>query len=483
MSERENAVALVYAERLLAQLGQQASSPLALAETHPALRWSRSGLMALTGEPDTPTMFPAPLAACADAALAALASLAPAGALDGIDAAQLLAERAAIAGHVRAGAISPGGACRLLQAADGWIALNLARDDDWELLPAWLEAEVSADWDSVASAVKAREVAPLIEQGHLLGLALANVNPSPACGRGAGEGMDPRGRAMHGAIAEERGSVNDGWMTIAQLYRNPLSPPLSRKRERGAKEAPRVLDLSSLWAGPLCGHLLHKLGADVVKLESTQRPDGARNGPLDFFNLLNAGKRSVALDLRSEEGRAQLRALIAAADIVIEASRPRALRQMGFDAEALAREHGLTWISLSGHGRGEPQEQWIAYGDDAAVAAGLTAILHRATGQQLIVGDAIADPLTGLHAALAAWSGWLQGGGRLVSLALREVVQHCLEFDLPNDAALRERQRAWTALADRDGGARAPVARKASGTAPALGAHTDEVLAEWTHPC
>ena len=442
MSEREDSLALAYAESLLAQLSRQAPAPLAVPGEHPALRWSRSGLMALTGTPETPLMFPAPLAACADGALAALAALAPAGALDGIDAAALLAERAAIAGHQRQGAISPGGACRLLQAADGWLALNLARDDDWDLLPAWLEAELSPGWEGLAAAVRERPMESLIEQGRLLGLALADAQPA----------ADPS--------PWQRG------LTIAA--------PVPRSRP------PRVLDLSSLWAGPLCGHLLHKLGADVVKLESTQRPDGARNGPPVFFDLMNAGKRSVALDLRRGEGRAQLRGLIAAADIVIEASRPRALRQMGFDAEVLARECGLTWISLSGYGRGEPQEQWIAYGDDAAVAAGLSDTLHRATGQHLIVGDAIGDPLTGLHAALAAWAGWQSGGGMLVSLALRDVVRHCLQFDLPDsDEALRARQREWTARAVADGGARLPRARNAEGSAPALGAHTAEVIAEW----
>lgn len=442
MSERDDSVAVAYAERLLAQLGRPAHAPLAVPAEHPALRWSRSGLMALTGTPDAPLMFPAPLAACADGTLAALSALAPAGALDGIDAAALLAERAAIAGHRRQGAASPGGACRLLQAADGWFALNLARDDDWELLPAWLEMEPAPDWDGLAAAVCERPVGPLIEQGRLLGLALADVQPE----------------------REDR-----PWL-------RGFTARASDVRER----APRVLDLSSLWAGPLCGHLLQRLGADVVKLESTQRPDGARNGPPAFFDLMNAGKRSVALDLRSGEGRAQLRRLMTAADIVIEASRPRALRQMGFDAEALAREHGLTWISLSGYGRGDPQEQWIAYGDDAAVAAGLSDTLHRVTGQALIVGDAIADPLTGLHAALAAWAGWQAGGGRLVSLALRDVVRHCLQFDLPDgDEVLRARQREWTGRAMADGGARMPQARTPIGAAPALGAHTAEVIAEW----
>ncbi|MGH8453859.1 MAG: CoA transferase [Nevskiales bacterium] len=222
-------------------------------------------------------------------------------------------------------------------------------------------------------------------------------------------------------------------------------------RLRGNDRAPLIVDLASLWAGPLCSRLLQRMGAEVIKLESTQRPDGARNGPAAFFDLLNVGKRTVTLDFSSAQGRDQLRALLGRADIVIEGSRPRALRQLGIHAETLIEENpGLNWISISGYGRGEPQENWIAYGDDAAVAAGLSHVQYQATGQRMIVGDAIADPLTGLHAALAAWASWLGGGGRLISLALRDVVNHCLRFDLPDSAAaIRSRQLEWAALAQK----------------------------------
>src|SRR5262249_36579837 len=160
---------------------------------------------------------------------------------------------------------------------------------------------------------------------------------------------------------------------------NPLSgasdhPSTSSGRTllpRG-KGKPLVIDLSSLWAGPLCSHLLHKLGADVVKIESTRRPDGARRGPALFFDLMNAGKRSVALDFSSREGRESLHALVRKADIVIEGSRPRALRQLGLDAEQVIAECVTTWVSINGYGRDEPQENWIAFGDDAGVAAGLS---------------------------------------------------------------------------------------------------------------
>jgi crotonobetainyl-CoA:carnitine CoA-transferase CaiB-like acyl-CoA transferase len=205
---------------------------------------------------------------------------------------------------------------------------------------------------------------------------------------------------------------------------------------RDVKDPTRVLDLSSLWAGPLCSHLLHRCGAQVTKVESTTRPDGARRGAPEFFDALNAGKQQVALDFGTREGHAQLRALIdsadividgSPADIVIEGSRPRALRQLGIDAEALVRERpALTWISITAYGRGEPQQNWAGYGDDAGVAAGLSELMFEATGERCFVGDAIADPLTGLHAARAAWSGWRAGGGGLVALSLAGVVQHCV---------------------------------------------------------
>jgi crotonobetainyl-CoA:carnitine CoA-transferase CaiB-like acyl-CoA transferase len=256
-----------------------------------------------------------------------------------------------------------------------------------------------------------------------------------------------------------------------------------QRRER-RRDRPRVVDLSALWAGPLCTHLLQLGGAEVIKVESRVRPDGARNGPAAFFDLLNAGKRCVALDLHDANDRARLQELIDDADIVIEASRPRALRQLGIDAEALVRARpGLSWIALSGHGRGEPQAQWIAYGDDAAVDAGLARVMREATGEPMFVGDAIADPLAGLHAALLAWWSWRQGGSRLLSVALSECVRHIVEWSRTRE--WRERCASWDAIR-RDAGipVSSPVARQAARAAPVLGADDDLVFdALRRHPC
>jgi crotonobetainyl-CoA:carnitine CoA-transferase CaiB-like acyl-CoA transferase len=249
-------------------------------------------------------------------------------------------------------------------------------------------------------------------------------------------------------------------------------------------EPPLVIDLSSLWAGPLCTHLLELAGARVVKLESTRRPDGARSGPPDSFALLNSGKASVALDFGEGDGLRKLHRILEPADIVVESARPRALAQLGVDAQSWVESvPGRTWVSLTGYGRREPGARWIAFGDDAGVAAGLAA----ATGGDppLFCGDAIADPLTGLHAALAALACWRAGGGYLLDLALSDVAAHVLAFGpAPAAAEVHTAGDGWEVVV---GQQRVPVstprARPIRSAARPLGADTDRVLEELGISC
>jgi hypothetical protein len=405
-----------YAQRLLDSLvGRPSGRRVAIdvPDQHPAITWRDSGMMALTGWPGGDAlMCPVPIASCADGVIAALSVVAPHAQLP--RGSSLLSQRAQISGFTRNGAVSPGGGCYLLDTRDGAIAANLVRDEDWSLVPAWLEAEAEPAWDLVKRIARERTMHDLVERGRMLGLAVAPDVPVPSQG-----------------VAWQK--------------------PWPEGRSTGSRESrpPLVVDLSSLWAGPLCSHLLQRCGARVIKVESAQRPDGARRGPREFFDALNAGKEFVTVDFASPAGRAQLRDLILRADIVIEGSRPRALRQLGIDAQALVRERKpLTWIGITGHGRGEPAENWVAFGDDAGVAAGLSHVMRQATGQRLIVGDAIADPFTGMHAALAAWASYRNGGGGLIALSLVDVVRHCIQFDLPGSPqALQDRAREWQAIA------------------------------------
>ncbi|HLG92165.1 MAG TPA: CoA transferase, partial [Acidimicrobiales bacterium] len=225
------------------------------------------------------------------------------------------------------------------------------------------------------------------------------------------------------------------------------------------RDRPLVVDLSCLWAGPLAGGLLARCGAEVIKVESPARPDGARGGPPAFFDLLNAGKRSLALDLASPGGRAALARLVEVADLVIESSRPRAAEQLGL-------EPGRTgWVSVTGYGRSGPGRDWVAFGDDASAAAGLPAVTGGARAP-VFCGDALADPAAGLHAAVAALALLLGRSSQLVEVALREVVGHMLIGARPLPP---------------DPGPPPPVAppraRRPAGPGPGLGQHTAEVLA------
>jgi hypothetical protein len=298
------------------------------------------------------------------------------GAPLGVDAMALLTERAAIWSYTRNGRISCGGATRLLRVADGWIALSLTRADDEDLVPAWVGCEPT--WSAIEATVSARSAAELVERGRLLGLPIA-------------------------ALAEREPSTLTDRQALGSAPRLDTSPV--------------VVDLSSLWAGPLCTRLLRDTGARVIKVESATRPDGARKGPAAVFELMHAGKEFVSLDFTRES----LRDLLLSADVVVEGSRPRALEQLGIDARDIVERGPRVWLSITGHGRGEPQRNGVGFGDDAAVAGGLVAWWRDAP---CFMGDAIADPLTGIAGALAVLDALDAGGRWLIDCNLAGVAAY-----------------------------------------------------------
>ncbi|MFA7586030.1 MAG: CoA transferase, partial [Novosphingobium sp.] len=208
---------------------------------------------------------------------------------------------------------------------------------------------------------------------------------------------------------------------------------------------------SSLWAGPLASHLLWLAGARVVKVESRSRPDAMRDGDAVLFDLLNQGKASVQADFASVADREALVALLERADIVIEASRPRALRQLGIAAETiLSRRPGQVWLTITGHGAQGSPADWVGFGDDCGVAGGLSKALADVTGRPGFVGDAIADPLTGITAALAGWRQWQSGAGARLGIAMRGVVAKALHEEQSHDhVALEDELTGWGAAEGR----------------------------------
>jgi CoA-transferase family III len=296
-----------------------------------------------------------------------------------VDAAEILAGRASLLGLEPPGRISAGGATRLMASRDGWCALTLSRPDDVDAVPALVQSDaVGGDpWPSVQHWVADCDAAEVTDRARLLGLPVARLGETPAA--------PPRVRAF-GAATSARG----------------LSGLL-------------VVDLSAMWAGPLCGQLLARAGATVVKVESPNRPDGTRAGPSAFFDWMNGGKLSYAADF---DEPSELRKLLEAADVVIESSRPAALTRRGLGPTNVAPRDGRVWLRITGHGTDGDNADWVAFGDDAAVSGGL---VRGTADDPQFCGDAIADPLTGLHAALAVAQSLSRGGGELIEMSMAAV--------------------------------------------------------------
>jgi hypothetical protein len=397
-------------------------------------QWAASGAMHLTGRSGGPALGPP---AGLVPKLAAIAAPFP-----GLDALALLGERAAVAGLRRGGRISCGGSCRLLRARDGWVAASLPRRDDVDAVPAWLElsgwASLAPDngppagpavWAHVAAAVAGRRSSDLVDRARLLGLAVTALPAHPS-----------ERRASRSPVSVER--------------LGPSEPRVRTRRADGRDLAGLlVIDLTALWAGPLCTGLLAARGADVVKVESRGRPDGARHGPPAFFDLLNGHKRSVLLDLAQRDDVGRLAALLQRADVVVEASRPRALEQLGLRAHELVVTGPTVWVSITGHGRAGDDGHRIAFGDDAAVAGGLVA---DDDGSPVFCADAVADPLTGIMAARACLDALTDGGRVLLDVAMTAVAADLAGPTLPVTGGLvasSPRARPVTARApapDRD---------------------------------
>jgi hypothetical protein len=317
---------------------------------------------ALTGRPDGPPLVPP------EGVVQRIQAL---GAPLSVDVLPLLAERAEASGLRRSGTTTCGGTGRLLPAADGWIAVNLPRDEDIASVPAWLEIGGSDDpWAAIVATTPRRTCAELVERATLLGLPVAAL----------------------GEVATPPEPVAAARLDDAE----PLDRP------------PLVVDLSALWAGPLSTRLLADRGAEVVKVESPTRPDGARRGPQQFFERLNGGKRQVLCDLRSPE----LVELLGRADVVVVAARNRALAQAGLVAEEIRPR---VWLSITGYGRAVDR---VAFGDDAAVAGGLVADDHIGP---VFLADAVADPLTGVAGAVAVDAALRAGGRWVIDAAMAAV--------------------------------------------------------------
>ncbi len=195
----------------------------------------------------------------------------------------------------------------------------------------------------------------------------------------------------------------------------------------------RVLDLTRLLPGGVASWMLTSLGADVIKVEEPTVGDYLRGmpplGPLGnvYFQHLHRGQRSLAVDLKTDAGRAILVALVGRADVLLESYRPGVMERLGLDYEALAGTNpGLIYCSLTGLGQGPGPRQAAVHDLNILGLSGLLAYLTDASGRPLPPPVQLADVAAGgmltVVAVLAALvARGRTGRGVCLDVALRRV--------------------------------------------------------------
>lgn len=203
-------------------------------------------------------------------------------------------------------------------------------------------------------------------------------------------------------------------------------------------EGVRIVDLTAFWAGPAATHLLAAFGADVVKVESIQRPDGIRySGGMRtdvddwweygwVFHAMNTNKRSVTLDLGSDDGRRLFEKLAAGADVVIENFSPRVMDQFGLTADVLLRVNPkLVVTRMPAFGLDGPWRDRVGFAPTMEQIAGLAWVTGLPEAPPVTPRGAC-DPLAGVHAAFAVLAALSfaerTGSGQQVELPMLETV-------------------------------------------------------------
>ena len=201
-------------------------------------------------------------------------------------------------------------------------------------------------------------------------------------------------------------------------------------------EGVRVVDVTSSLAGPYCTEILGALGADVVKLERTDRGDEARawgppfwEGSSVMFYAANLNKRSVALDLK--RGREILLRLVDSADVFLQSLRPGTAARLGFGPDDLrARNPQLVYCDIGAFGRAGPLRDRPGYDPLLQAFGGLISVTGEPGRPGVRVGASLIDQTTGLWAAVGILAALRGGGGRRVDVSLFETAIGLLPYQV-----------------------------------------------------
>lgn len=284
----------------------------------------------------------------------------------------------------------------ITKALDGYVFIGAPTEEKWELLARWAEIDeplyatdegrarhVKDVEARLAQWAKTQSVDELVMVGQAFRLPFAKVQTP--------EQLKQCPQLHHRGYFKRRIPWQETVLTTNRGTHKPL-------------QNLRILDLTSMWAGPYCSRLFADLGAEVIKIEAPNRPDGIRKDQgafAPFFQELNRNKRAITLHLQQAEDRAHFEALVQSADIVIENFSPRVMENFGYTPDVLhALNDRLHVTSLSAFGQTGDYRDYIGYGPTLESFGGLA----HATGYgdtPWLPGFSVSDFAAGIHGAAA----------------------------------------------------------------------------------
>ncbi|MGA5463366.1 CaiB/BaiF CoA transferase family protein [Mycobacterium sp. NPDC050041] len=207
----------------------------------------------------------------------------------------------------------------------------------------------------------------------------------------------------------------------------------------------RVVDLTAVVMGPYCTQIMADMGAEVIKVEPPEGDitryvaPGPSPGMNGVFVNVNRGKRSIVLDLRSDHGRAALRALVETADVFVHSMRAKAIAKLGFDYESVAAINPrIIYTNCYGYSRRGPDADRPAYDDTIQAECGLPAVQKQLTGDATYVATIMADKVTGLTALYATMMALFHrertGEGQEVEVSMFETMASFMLVEHANGA-------------------------------------------------
>lgn len=384
----------------------------------------------------------------------------------------------------------------IVRAADGWIGINCLTGQHWldvcamVGLPEFGEHQLAImlggpERDEFFAKVQPwlddQKVADIVELGQAMRIPAAPVTDGASIlrcpqydERGffvAGGGQDwkfrrpgapfrlSRTRATPPSPAPRLG---DTAAAVAAGKANPAKDIPTRVDPALPFEGLKILDLSTFWAGAYLTCYFGAFGADVIKVESIQRPDGHRfsgallrqgddwyeRGPL--WQGTNLNKRDLTLNLNSERGREIALRLAAETDVVVENFSPRVVEQFGLDYDSLTRINpAIIMVRMPGFGLEGPWRDYVGWALNIEQLAGMSAVTGYSDGPPCNL-QGPADPIAGVHAGVALLAALAHrertGEGQLVEVAQIEVgaavtAEPVIEFSLNGTIASREGNR------------------------------------------